>query len=469
MTNNTVVIIGLGLLILLILVQYVLNRYLDKPLLYNIEHCASKTFPLNQLATYDISNSYTNTTSNDDIPWECLFSQDFAAAKDLFLKSAKLAQCELVYLPIIDKTNIGSDVAICKGNSDKVLLHISGTHGPEGFAGSAVQSAALQLLALKKKTIKKLTSNKDTPTIVFVHALNAYGMAYNRRVNEDNIDLNRNFLTEAQFATVLARDPNFAGYNDIDFAINPTKQPFTDTLSNDKYGLLLTGYAAMRFGLGKMKRALVSGNYHKQKGLGYGGTELSKSAKNLIELVTKRLKISASAKEIIAIDVHTGLGSPGVDTLATLSDSSPDWKEKSEAIFPTQHSNDNTGTEILGGIKETTKGSVANTDGALSGYDLTVGTMEDFCNEWLAPKIVDPTKRICLAQEFGTVDVLRVGKTLSDENYAFFYGTPAERELYGKRLRTSFYVETLEWKKNVGMRGLNVVIQALQKLGLKGI
>ena len=29
------------------------------------------------------------------------------------------------------------------------------------------------------------------PTIVFIHCLNPYGMKHNRRVNEENIDLNR--------------------------------------------------------------------------------------------------------------------------------------------------------------------------------------------------------------------------------------------------------------------------------------
>jgi hypothetical protein len=31
----------------------------------------------------------------------------------------------------------------------------------------------------------------DEPTLVFVHAVNPFGFANNRRVNEENIDLNR--------------------------------------------------------------------------------------------------------------------------------------------------------------------------------------------------------------------------------------------------------------------------------------
>lgn len=38
------------------------------------------------------------------------------------------------------------DVAVFRGDPSNVLLHISGTHGPEGFAGSAVQGAILDHL-----------------------------------------------------------------------------------------------------------------------------------------------------------------------------------------------------------------------------------------------------------------------------------------------------------------------------------
>lgn len=49
------------------------------------------------------------------------------------------------------------------------------------------------------------------PTIVLVHANNAYGFANNRRFTEENVDLNRNFLTSAEFDEVISRDHNFAG------------------------------------------------------------------------------------------------------------------------------------------------------------------------------------------------------------------------------------------------------------------
>src|SRR5213592_2819131 len=69
-------------------------------------------------------------------------------------------------------------------NPHRVLLHSSGLHGVEGFAGSAIQ---LQLL-------NSLPSLPQDAALIVVHVLNPYGMAWLRRFNENNVDLNRNFL-----------------------------------------------------------------------------------------------------------------------------------------------------------------------------------------------------------------------------------------------------------------------------------
>ena len=49
----------------------------------------------------------------------------------------------------------------------------------------------------------------DNLSIVLLHASNPYGFAWGRRVNEDNVDLNRNFV---DFDAPLPENP---GYNEI--------------------------------------------------------------------------------------------------------------------------------------------------------------------------------------------------------------------------------------------------------------
>lgn len=80
--------------------------------------------------------------------------------------NAKLHTLRLDHLAHLDLT---IDVAVIEGSKDRVLLHVCGTHGIEGFAGSAIQSALLQSTKEWKKDIG--------PTVVFVHALNPYGFA----------------------------------------------------------------------------------------------------------------------------------------------------------------------------------------------------------------------------------------------------------------------------------------------------
>ena len=176
---------------------------------------------------------------------ECYFSSTYHEAKELFLRNVEKLRINNV--KVSSKAmkvhgELTTDVAVVHGNKDKYILHISGTHGPEGFAGSAVQSAMLEYLNENKiysnleycssvdsvsnaTIVDKTCLETGLPTIVFIHARNPYGMANNRRFNEDNVDLNRNFLTLDEFHKVVARDNNIAGYDDLQFLLNPVQMP----------------------------------------------------------------------------------------------------------------------------------------------------------------------------------------------------------------------------------------------------
>lgn len=84
-----------------------------------------------------------------------------------------------------------------------VLVLVSDTHGAEGFAGSACQLRALHEAAWTGLPV------------VLVHALNPFGFSHRRRVNEDNIDVNRNFVDHAAV-------PPDGGYGTLHSALLPT-------------------------------------------------------------------------------------------------------------------------------------------------------------------------------------------------------------------------------------------------------
>ena len=78
--------------------------------------------------------------------------------------------------------------AVWFGPSDasRVLVLISGTHGVEGYCGSGAQ-----IDWLRREEFKLLPA--DTGVLI-IHAINPYGFAWTRRVNEDNVDVNRNWV-----------------------------------------------------------------------------------------------------------------------------------------------------------------------------------------------------------------------------------------------------------------------------------
>src|SRR3546814_9727826 len=68
-------------------------------------------------------------------------------------------------------------------DADVVLLSLSGTHGAEGFNGSAAQVHWLNLHGAEPLP--------KGVAMLFVHAVNPFGFAHMLRVNENNVDLNR--------------------------------------------------------------------------------------------------------------------------------------------------------------------------------------------------------------------------------------------------------------------------------------
>jgi murein tripeptide amidase MpaA len=110
------------------------------------------------------------------------FSPNYHIAKQRFChQSTELGWQQESYFI---KDDLSIDITKSPYSSDRPTIIISsGLHGGEGFFGSAVQLALLES--------GNLTTNINW---VFLHALNPYGFANLRRCNENNVDLNRNFL-----------------------------------------------------------------------------------------------------------------------------------------------------------------------------------------------------------------------------------------------------------------------------------
>lgn len=224
------------------------------------------------------------------------FSRDYATARARFRAVAQTAGAALHALTLDARgpahEELTIDIArLGDGRAPRVLLHTSGLHGVEAFAGSAIQLALLE----------KPPQLPADCAIVLVHVLNPYGMAWLRRANENNVDLNRNFLAEGES---WSGAPEI--YTRIDGILNPPTQPRRD------FFYLRALWQTFRHGFRSLKQAVACGQYEFPRGLFFGGRALEQGPRLFMEWLRENL---AHAHYVFALDVHTGLGAWGCDTL----------------------------------------------------------------------------------------------------------------------------------------------------------
>lgn len=148
-------------------------------------------------------------------------------------------------------------VAIGPGSAERVLIVNSAIHGVEGFCGSAAMTAWL--------SSGQYVQAANTMRVILIHALNPYGFAWLLRVNEDNVDLNRNFVNHDMAS------PDNADYAALHSSFLP--QNWDETIAGE-IREMLTQYAA-RHGLLPMQSRVCRGQYQHQNGLFYGGNQAS--------------------------------------------------------------------------------------------------------------------------------------------------------------------------------------------------
>ncbi|CAI5712515.1 unnamed protein product [Hyaloperonospora brassicae] len=377
-------------------------------------------------------DTYVDFYSTSHLTTERQFRDSYYSARALFRTRAEAAGAKLFVLPLehLQSLDLTVDVAVLQGSSERVLLHVSGTHGVEGFAGSAIQAALLEQAATPSSSASRLN-----PTVIFVHALNAYGFAHLRRSNEHSVDLNRNWLTPEQFQERQARELDGLGYETVYDLLNPTD------MSEIRNWFWVKGmWHLASQGFYAIKRATVSGNYRFPWTLFYGGTELEPSLVLLREFLQKHVDFDVVTK-FAMIDVHTGLGPAGVDTLMLGTDSDvavarsvffgPEYANK--VVFA--HDNDNPVSR---------------------GYDDVGGLVYNGVAGLLSPQTKENAVLLC--QEFGTVPGVFILKALIEENVMYKHDSSSAARLpYAQKLRDVFYLhQSNSWKSEVLRRGADV-------------
>jgi len=183
------------------------------------------------------------------------------------------------------------DLGVLGNTQAKKLIFIaSGTHGIEGYLGSELQTALLSSALFEKFLCSNL--------IVFVHGVNPFGMAWHRRVNEHNVDLNRNFIDFSQ------QLPFNEEYDLLSEAVNPIQfEPENIVEAKQKMTEFVEQHGVMRY-----IKALSGGQYHFPEGVQYGGQQAQWSTALLNDIWDEYVP---QKNLVLNIDLHSGLGDRG--------------------------------------------------------------------------------------------------------------------------------------------------------------
>ncbi len=175
-----------------------------------------------------------------------------------------------------------------------LVVLISGVHGAEGFVGSAVQNHLLENLL-------KAEQRKPYDLLV-VHGFNPFGMINKRRANENNMDLNRSFIIDRKLHKY-----DDSSYLQLDAFLNPTGQPDPSFWGYFKF-IGSSIFHIAKYKLENLRRSILQGQYSKEKGLFYGGSQ-NPYQEQLLNLIHDQYTMLY--KNVVIIDLHTGYGEKG--------------------------------------------------------------------------------------------------------------------------------------------------------------
>ena len=349
------------------------------------------------------------------------------------------------------QTDYTTDIVVIPGNQPGLTIHSSGVHGVEGYAGSAIQVAFLQLLGQLYNENEHGPLRWRHPTIILVHAVNPVGMAHYRRVNERNVDLNRNGLRPDEWSSEYVRaHPNRDNYDRFSATLfNPASPPNIFWSAGIGY-YVKAAVAVVRYGLAKLKAGMVGGQYHEPTGIFYGGKDHAEPSLRLLEEWLRDFltatTASSSSDAVTWIDVHTGLGPFGVDTLlvSNLSDD-----EQAAPEMQVQH--------YFNAATQTDSTSASN---VAQGYENVKG----FINNYYKYLFSDEQKALIVTQEFGTLHLILVGRALILENAAYQHLPSDEAIDWAKRTtKPAFYPQSQRWRRMVLERGIRVLLEAMSR------
>jgi hypothetical protein len=352
------------------------------------------------------------------------FPQNYLEARDKFRAAVAHAKVPLTSFenPFALAPNgaaLSTDVALF-GPEDarNLLVLISGVHGVEGFAGSGCQVALIERV--------RLVALPVSTAVLVVHAMDPYGFAWQRRVNEHGVDLNCNAIDHAAPPEPLplyeALHPWLMAGADFD---SPLSAAANATLSS-----LIEQYGERAY-----VDALTAGQYRHADGLCYGGTQQEWSTRTFLDIMQRW---GAGKRHIALIDIHASPSIPGEDG----------------PIHPGHDAHE--------------------AARAWSWFGLRHASSRSFCTARCgslveaAASVTPWADRTPVQLHLDTVPWRQAIDAWRADQWLHQHGDPASHQAVAikRALRDSFYVDTRAWQSRAVQRAEEVLSQALAGLSL---
>ncbi len=310
-----------------------------------------------------------------------------------------------------------TDVAeLGPGDAGAVLVLGSGTHGVEGFCGSGIQTGLL-----RDGLASRLGAGRR---VAMIHAINPFGFAHLRRANEDNIDLNRNFVDHT------GPHPPSPDYDALANVIAPSA--WWPLVTGASIAWLLIHRITR--GKAAVQAAITGGQYTHPQGLFYGGQSETWSNRTIRAIVQRHLQ---GAARVAFVDFHTGLGPHGHGEIIISDEPGAPAHERAVAWWgdrvKTIKTGESVSSELTGPIK------LAFT------------------------QMLHDTEVTAVSLEFGTYPPVTVLRAMQAENWLHHNGGAdhSRARAIKAEMRRVYCPDTDNWKSLVWSQGREVVDQAL--------
>lgn len=228
---------------------------------------------------------------------EPLFPSSYEDSRTRFILDferlrTKWADSRLESVPLKTDPSLSIDYVWAEPRQKENLVIIStGLHGIEGYVGSAMLKTFMDEFAPKL--------NPENTGLLLVHAINPYGMKNRRRYNENNVDLNRNFVWDEVFDPQVNSD-----YEPLRPMLNPGR-PIANLFTSDLAFVARLVGNLVKQGILRIRQGMLSGQYRHPRGVQFGGQSTQESTHLMRGLFQQAFDAYG---QVIHLDMHTGYG-----------------------------------------------------------------------------------------------------------------------------------------------------------------